>query len=93
MAPAKRVNPWAAALQRALTNDAEEPPAGWVRRDEALRLMGYATYNGGKKAWLRMLKQGLIESKMVRQNVGNRVMPVPFYRLASDPKTPSPRPR
>jgi hypothetical protein len=88
LATAERLNPWAAALKRALANDAEEPPPGWIRREQAFKLLGYRTYNGGKKAWRRMVTQGIIEVKHFRQPVGNRVMPVPFYRLASDPKTP-----
>lgn len=69
-------------MQRALDNDAEDVPAGWLRRDEILHRMGYKTYNGGKKQWLRMKRTGVMETKQFRIRVGNKVMPVPHYRVA-----------
>jgi hypothetical protein len=83
VATSERLNPWLEALQRAMSRDAEQVPPDWIRRDEAFRLLGYKSYNGGKKQWLRMLRTGVVERRLFRINVGTKVMPVLHYRLAS----------
>lgn len=76
---------WAKTLQKFLSKQQDEVPAGWIRGEEALNKMGFkGNASGHRNKLLNMMANaGFLEKKNFRIFDGSnrRVMAITHYRL------------